>query len=176
MITKWIKQFIFNDKEIKNYFFLRKSKVYIKYPYLWEFKRENVARGVAIGLFVAMIPIIPFQTVLTILLSILFRANIPIAFLTSWVSNPFTIVPLIFLTYYIGEWILGEYGQEISFQEFHWKPVSTKNFHEYIIYFKSSFFQFGKAFFVGLPFLAIGSAFGGYFLVHLIWRWLDRSK
>lgn len=176
MFTKWIKKLIPDDQTTKNYFFLRKFKIYVRYPYLWQLKRENVARGVAVGLFVALIPIIPFQTVLVILLSILLRANIPVAFLASWVSNPFTIIPLIFLTYYIGDLILDEYGHENSLQEYKWQTIHAKNFHDYVTYFKTGFSQFGKAFFVGLPLLAIGAGIVGYLLVHVIWRWVDQSK
>lgn len=170
MPKKWLKKYIPDDKAIKNSindsFFLGKFKNYLKNPNFWRFRRESVARGVAVGLLVAIIPILPFQTILAIVLSILLRANIPIAFLTSWVSNPFTIVPLIFLTYYVGDWILNEYNHEISFHEFSWRSLSYQEL-------KTWFMQFGKAFFVGLPFLAIGLAICGYLLVHLIWRGID---
>src|SRR5579862_8691996 len=70
--------------------------------FLFKSNRESIARGVAIGLFVAILPILPFQSLLAILLTILLRANLPIAFFISWISNPFTIAPIAYFNYYIG--------------------------------------------------------------------------
>lgn len=56
--------------------------------------RRTLARGVAVGMFVALSPTVGFQTGLTLLGCILLRGNFPIAFLVSWVSNPVTIAPL----------------------------------------------------------------------------------
>lgn len=52
---------------------------------------HQVARGAAVGLFVALIPVFGMQTLLLLLVSVLTRANFPVAFLVSWISNPFTI-------------------------------------------------------------------------------------
>lgn len=52
---------------------------------------HQVARGAAAGLFVALIPVFGMQTLLLLLVCALARANFPVAFLVSWISNPFTI-------------------------------------------------------------------------------------
>ncbi len=52
---------------------------------------HQVARGAAAGLFVALIPVFGVQTLLLLLVCVVARANFPVAFLVSWISNPFTI-------------------------------------------------------------------------------------
>jgi uncharacterized protein (DUF2062 family) len=65
--------------------------------------RRTLARGVAVGVFVGLSPTVGFQTLLMLLGCVALRANFPIAFLVSWVSNPLTMAPL-----YLGFNQLGE--------------------------------------------------------------------
>lgn len=65
--------------------------------------RRTLARGVAVGVFVGLSPTVGFQTLLMLIGCIALRANFPIAFLVSWVSNPLTMAPL-----YLGFNRLGE--------------------------------------------------------------------
>ena len=120
-----------------------------------------------------------FQTLLLIVLCLILRANFPIAFIVSWVSNPITLLPLAYLTYYIGELILGVENTVIIHQvDWNWSSIYT--------FLASSavwFTQFGKAFFVGLPFLAFGLAISGYcitlvicMLNHLFHRYRIKNK
>lgn len=65
--------------------------------------RRTLARGVAVGVFVGLSPTVGFQTLLMLLGCVALRANFPIAFVVSWVSNPLTMAPL-----YLGFNQLGE--------------------------------------------------------------------
>lgn len=57
---------------------------------LWRFNRRSVPRGVALGLFAAFI--VPLgQIFLAAFLALPARANVPIAALTTFVTNPFTL-------------------------------------------------------------------------------------
>ena len=59
-------------------------------PELWRFTRRSVPRGVALGLFSAFI--IPVgQIFLAAFLALPSRANVPLATLVTFVTNPFTI-------------------------------------------------------------------------------------
>ncbi len=65
--------------------------------------RRGVARGVAIGLFVALTPTVGVQTLLMLGACLLVRANFPVAFGVSWISNPVTLAPLYFGYHQLGE-------------------------------------------------------------------------
>ncbi|MBI1368923.1 MAG: DUF2062 domain-containing protein [Planctomycetes bacterium] len=63
---------------------------------------ERLARGVAIGLFVAFTPTIGFQMGLVLFLAWLFRANKLIGLPMVWISNPVTLVPIYYPCYKLG--------------------------------------------------------------------------
>ncbi|RDC60222.1 hypothetical protein HME9302_01423 [Alteripontixanthobacter maritimus] len=59
-------------------------------PELWRFTRRSVPRGVALGLFAAFI--VPLgQIFLAAFLALPARANVPLAALVTFVTNPFTV-------------------------------------------------------------------------------------
>lgn len=163
-MNKWLKKHFAEQKNISS----SSQNKFLRNPNLWRINRHSVAAGIAVGLFVAMIPILPFQSLLALLLAIILRANLPIAFLASWVSNPLTLLPLAYFTYYLGASILNEKNlHRISLKEINW---NFANFHEIWSSLSAWFLQFGKAFFVGLPIVALTAALIGYLIVIIIWR------
>jgi len=64
---------------------------------------EAAARGIAMGLFIALTPTVGMQTLLLVGLCMVSRANFLAAFAVSWVANPFTIGPLYWLFHKLGE-------------------------------------------------------------------------
>lgn len=74
-------------------------------PELWRFTRRSVPRGVALGLFAAFI--IPIgQIFLSAVLALPLRANVPLAALVTFVTNPFTLPFWAAIAYKIGEFVL----------------------------------------------------------------------
>jgi uncharacterized protein (DUF2062 family) len=73
---------------------------------LWHFGRRSVSRGVGIGLFIAFIPV-PFQVIIVLIAAMVLRVNLPAAFAAILVTNPLTMVPVFYLTYRLGVWMLG---------------------------------------------------------------------
>src|SRR5688500_11262424 len=72
---------------------------------LWRFTRRSVPRGVALGLLVGII--VPFAQILfAALLSATVRANVPLAALTTFVTNPFTTPVIWVAAFYVGEVLL----------------------------------------------------------------------
>lgn len=138
-----------------------------RFPYLWQFDRNTVARGVGVGLFTAIILFIPFQTIIAILFSILFRANLPTAFLLSWLSNPLTILPIAYFTSKVGNWILGESTLPMTIHDYHW---SFSNCREMAVLCSELLQHFGRAYLVGLPVVAITFAVLGYLVVFIFWN------
>ena len=74
-------------------------------PELWRFTRRSVPRGVALGLFAAFI--IPIgQIFLSAFLALPTRANVPLAALVTFVTNPFTLPFWLVIANRIGEFFL----------------------------------------------------------------------
>jgi len=72
---------------------------------LWRFTRRSVPRGVALGIIVGVL--VPFaQTVFAALLALPFRANVPVAAVTTFITNPFTTPPIWVAAYHLGHWML----------------------------------------------------------------------
>lgn len=72
---------------------------------LWRFTRRSVPRGVALGLLVGII--VPFAQILfAALLSTTVRANVPLAALTTFVTNPATTPAIWIAAYWVGKWLL----------------------------------------------------------------------
>jgi hypothetical protein len=63
---------------------------------------EMVALGAAIGMFVCVLPVIPFHTVLAVLLAAALGANKLAAAAFVWASNPV----FFYMDYVIGKWML----------------------------------------------------------------------
>ena len=67
---------------------------------------QQISRGLALGIFIGCLPIIPFQTIIIIPLAILFRASKLAGFIASFISNPINLIPFYMLLWYIGSFIL----------------------------------------------------------------------
>ncbi len=64
------------------------------------------SRGLAIGVFCGCFPLFGLQTVLGLALASFFRGNRFLAISGTWISNPFTYLPLYVLNYKVGSAIL----------------------------------------------------------------------
>ncbi|MBF2056801.1 MAG: DUF2062 domain-containing protein [Cyanobacterium sp. T60_A2020_053] len=69
-------------------------------------KPEAIARGFAVGVFSGSFPFFGLQMIIAILLAILFKGNKITAVMATWISNPFTYVPIFFLNFQLGKVIL----------------------------------------------------------------------
>ena len=67
---------------------------------------RTVALGLAIGVFVGILPIVPFHTVTALALAFIFRGSKVAAALGTWVSNPLDLLPHYLLLYYVGRKVL----------------------------------------------------------------------
>lgn len=74
-------------------------------PELWRFTRRSVPRGVALGLFAAFI--VPLgQIFLAAFLALPSRANVPLAALVTFVTNPFTLPFWLVVANKVGNFVL----------------------------------------------------------------------
>jgi uncharacterized protein (DUF2062 family) len=68
---------------------------------------QRIARGMAVGLWVAWTPLMGFHMLIALGLSILFRANKALAIALVWLSNPFTLIPVYLPAYLVGRFFVG---------------------------------------------------------------------
>ncbi len=82
---------------------------------LWIWQQDGTpaqrARGISVGVFSGCFPFFGLQSLLGIALASLFKGNQLLAITGTWISNPFTYIPLYLLNYKVGELLLGKYKQ-----------------------------------------------------------------
>jgi uncharacterized protein len=137
---------------------------------LWHFHREAVARGVAVGFLVGFIPL-PIQTILAIVIGASLRANLAVAILMTWFSNPFTLIPLTLLIYKIGSWVL-PHGNALPIisvfsalpTDLSWGAI------------QNIFQLLGKKYLIGLFIISIVASILSYAITHILWQLSSKIK
>lgn len=137
---------------------------------LWSFKREPVARGLGMGLFVAVTPTMGFQWIVAALLILIFPANLPMALAGCLITNPLTTPAFLYAEYLIGSWILEASG---------FGPVKPFDMAFSINNLSEILSEVGMSILIGS--LPLGAVMGvaGYFFVHVfvaVERRLKHSK
>jgi len=64
------------------------------------------AKGLAIGVFSGCFPFFGFQTLMGVFFAKLAKGNIVLAAIGTWISNPFTYIPLYYFNYKVGSILL----------------------------------------------------------------------
>lgn len=68
---------------------------------------EYLARGLAAGVFAGFFPFFGFQAILGVAVAVILKGHKLLAVAGTWISNPFTYVPLFFFNFHVGRRILG---------------------------------------------------------------------
>jgi uncharacterized protein (DUF2062 family) len=137
---------------------------------LWRFTRRSVPRGVAAGLLVGIFLMIPgLQIVGAALLSVPFRANIPIAAAMTFLSNPATTPFILVASLYVGSF-LGFRADLATFYNLYGRRAAPG---EWLAWLAS---DAAPALVSGLLIIAAVSALVGYFVSGWIWRWWQGRK
>ncbi len=82
---------------------------------LWAIRRQSVVPAFSVGLFVAFLPF-PGHTLMGALAALPLRINIPVAALSTWVSNPLTMGPLYYFAYRLGVFLLDVRPRPFEFE------------------------------------------------------------
>jgi uncharacterized protein (DUF2062 family) len=85
--------------------YLKPFQAILAHPTFFSVTRRSVAGAIWIGVFIALLPL-PGQTIIALAIALLLRVNIPIAGLTTWITNPVTMVPIFYSEYSLGALIL----------------------------------------------------------------------
>lgn len=101
------KRFKFPQQDdIKNHRALRWIRHHLEDPNLWHCTRKSISHGVLVGIFMSFMPM-PFQMVVAVILGLFLRANLILAAVLCWISNPITMPPMLYACYKLGQWVLG---------------------------------------------------------------------
>ncbi|WP_288261676.1 DUF2062 domain-containing protein [uncultured Prochlorococcus sp.] len=76
------------------------------------------AKGLAIGVFSGCFPFFGFQTLIGVFLAKLAKGNIVLAAIGTWISNPFTYIPLYYFNYKVGSIFLNTYSNNDTQKSF----------------------------------------------------------
>lgn len=139
---------------------------------LWSLKGEALARGLALGIFIAFTPTIGIQMTLVCIFILLYPGNLPIALLATWLTNPVTAVPVYGTEWYVGKMILGLFGHHAS------APPSFFEYESVTDIVHNIFKQGGALWFgsiISSAILAVTSYWGMMGFVYLE-RWLRKIK
>jgi len=150
ILTK-IKKYLPTPAEVNGFRYIHLFGDSLKQAELWAFNRNSVAKGIAIGLFCAFLPM-PFEMLAAIFIAVSMGGHLPFAVVGVWVSNPLTWIPLYTPCYLLGAWMMGVEPiplNEITILQIGWHYVA-----------------------LWLGCLIIGSilAVSTHFIVSLLWR------
>jgi len=106
MPRKFIKKLLPEHRTVVENRWLSPFRALLHDPALIVPHRRAVARGFAVGLFWAFMPV-PLQSFFATATCIWLRVNVLIAIAACWISNPFTAVPILYTAGWIGTLILG---------------------------------------------------------------------
>lgn len=168
MPRKFLKRIMPDHSTLREHPHLRRFGERLTEPRLWHLNRRSVAGAVALGLFLGFMPIVG-QMFLAALGAIWLRFNMPIAVMSVWISNPFTMAPIFFFSYKVGAWLL-----QI--------PVGTHRFTPSLQWFGNEFLTIWQPLLLGSVICGLLAALCGVLLVRLAWRlavvhsWLQRRR
>ncbi len=166
MPRKYFRKYLPDAASVRDHRWIGLFGKLLHHPNLWHLNRDSVAGAVAIGLFAGLVPG-PLQMLTAVLLAIPLKKNLPVALLTTFYTNPFTIVPLYVVAYGYGTLLLGGNTSEVKITPY---EMDWSNWHQSLHNMLDWTLSLGKPLAVGLVALALTLAALGYFAVQAGWR------
>ena len=141
---------------------------------------HELSLGIAIGIFVGMMPIMPFQIALAVTLALFFKGSKITAVLGTWISNPLNWYFLYYFSFKIGAFILGLSEKNRIFLSL----MESINYNEEILVILGKFAHAGGAiifaFLIGGVLMGLVVAIPSYFffirLFRFIRNWREKRK
>ncbi len=162
MPRRFIKKYLPKRDEVLNTPGMGVFGTILHNPNLWHLNRHSISVGVAIGLFVAFLPV-PGQFLIAPALAILMRANVPIAVALIFITNPLTVAPVFLLAYKLGQLVLQ--SPPIDFQfELSWHWLSNE------------FIRIWKPLLLGSLIMSVSASSIGYTTMNALWRFTVRKR
>jgi hypothetical protein len=157
---KWLQRHLPSREALEANRWLRPFAHQLASPLVWRFNRRGVARGVALGLFAAFaVPVA--QTPFAAAFALGLRANLPVAALSTFVTNPLTMPVFWVLAYQAGDFFLAFRAR--ADQMLAAKENAVDRMAD------AAIGAIGTTY-LGLILFALASALVGYALTHWGWR------
>src|SRR5580765_2886852 len=161
-LFQWLKGHIPTRETVHRYRLLRPFASHLTHSSLWRMTRRSVPRGVALGLFVAVI--IPvMHTFIAAILAIPTRANVAVAGAFTLVVNPITIPPMYYAAYRIGSW-------ELHHEALGPDPAAAREASSELARMLFWLHHASGPIALGVLTIALSAAIGGYIVSFLVWR------
>jgi len=165
MERKILRRWLPSPETVQKHRSLRWLGPLLRRPWLWQVNRRRIAAGVAIGVFFGFIaPVL--QIAFSAVFALILRANLPVAVVSTLVSNPFTYAPIAVLAYRTGAAVLGEHVDESHSAALE-ADVKEGSIDKRT--WAQRLAAIGKPLMVGLSIFAVTGGFVGWLLVHLLW-------
>jgi hypothetical protein len=169
-IARWARKNMPKREDLADSRWLKPLGSRVMHSEFWRFTRRSVPRGVAVGLMVGIFLMIPgLQIVGAALLCVPLRANIPVAALMTFLSNPATTPFILLASLEVGSFL----GFRTDLASFYALRDSGAGFGEWVRWL---FSDAAPALVTGLFIIAMGAAVIGYAASILIWRWWQGKK
>lgn len=168
MPRKYFRKFLPSHDSIRENRHVARFGPWLQHHNLWHLHRRSVAGGIAAGLFAGLIPgSNPVQFVAAALLAIVFKVNLPLAVGATLYSNPFTVVPLYFAAFKLGEFVLWRGDGALPDVAL---ALQGRTLREWLPALLDWISTVGKPLLLGLPLLALLLATAGYFITDALWK------
>jgi len=152
-------------ESLANNRFIRPVAHRVLAPELWRFTRRSVPRGVALGLLVGILLLIPgLQIAGAALLALPLRANVPLAAAMTFLSNPATTPFIVGLSLYVGNFMLGRATDMSRFMALIEHHAGLREWTAWLVS------ETAPAMIYGLLLVAVASAGAGYLISDWLWR------
>ena len=156
MPRRFFRKFAFKRHHMSEQWFMAPFRHLLHDHRLWGIRRRWVVPAFALGLFIAFLPF-PGHTLAAALVALALRVNIPVAAVTTWVSNPLTVGPMYYFAYRLGVNILGI-------------PPRPFEIELSIDWVTHTFVNIWQPMLLGSVLLGSAAALVGYVVLDVLWR------
>lgn len=115
MPRQLVKKLSFWVTERQHHWYLRVFGSRITDPLIWSLNRHTITGAFGAGIAIAFIPL-PVHTIAAVLAALYWRLNLPVALASTWVVNPFTVVPVYYGAYRLGAMLLRSTPHHFAFR------------------------------------------------------------
>ena len=115
MPRRFFRKFAFKRHEMAEKWFMAPFQHMLHDHRLWGIRRKTVVPAFSLGLALAFLPF-PGHFLVAALAALALRVNIPVAALSTLVTNPLTVTPIFYFSYRLGAALLGLDAGDFDFE------------------------------------------------------------